>query len=82
MSELARLRWKCRRGTKELDIILEAFLEQGFGDLTAAQSATFDRLLDEQDDRLMSYFYGRQQPRDGELRAIVETILRYAGRRP
>lgn len=81
MSELARLRWKCRRGTKELDVILEAFLDRGFETLSADEAAAFDRLLDEQDDRLMTYFYGQQQPRDGELRGIVETVLRYAGPR-
>lgn len=75
MSELSRLRWKCRRGTKELDAILGAFLGKGAEDLTDAELKTFDRLLDEQDDRLMDYFYGRQRPTDGELQALVERIL-------
>lgn len=75
MSELSRLRWKCRRGTKELDAILGAFLQKGAADLSVTEMAAFDRLLDEQDDRLMDFFYGRQQPTDGELRALVERIL-------
>lgn len=81
MSELSRLHWKCRRGTKELDVILGAFLEGGVEQLTSDQRGTFDRLLDEQDDVLMDYFYGNELPRDGALRELVEIILNYAVRR-
>jgi antitoxin CptB len=79
LSELARLRWKCRRGTRELDTILGGFLEHGVHELTPAQLAAFDRLLDEQDDRLIDYFYARQRPRDGELHELVEIVLSHAG---
>jgi succinate dehydrogenase flavin-adding protein (antitoxin of CptAB toxin-antitoxin module) len=27
MHQLARLRWQCRRGTKELDLLLQRYLE-------------------------------------------------------
>ena len=40
MSELARLRWKCRRGMLELDLLLRDFLDSGYQDLDDA-AATF-----------------------------------------
>ncbi|MBA1145506.1 succinate dehydrogenase assembly factor 2 [Ectothiorhodospiraceae bacterium WFHF3C12] len=75
---MSRLRWKCRRGTKELDAILGAFLRNGAETLTAEELAVFDQLLDEQDDLLTDYFFGRQEPRDGAQRALVERILAHA----
>ncbi|HEY8096338.1 MAG TPA: succinate dehydrogenase assembly factor 2, partial [Methylobacter sp.] len=30
MDELARLKWQCRRGTKELDFLLNRYLEAGY----------------------------------------------------
>jgi len=43
---LARLRWRCRRGMLENDLILERFLARRGQDLTEAEVAALDRLLD------------------------------------
>ncbi len=74
MSELSRLRWRCRRGTKELDIILERFLARGYGELNEAERLTFERLLDQEDDRLQAWFLGLDAPTDRELAELVERI--------
>ena len=52
MDELARLRWQCRRGTKELDFLLNRYLETGY--LVADQRARdlFVELLEKEDDEL------------------------------
>jgi len=75
-NRIARLRWRCRRGTKELDILLGRFLDRGYQDLDDAEQATFERLLDEQDDRLQSWFLGVERPADKEVAALVDRILR------
>lgn len=41
-----RLRWRCRRGMLELDLVLARFLQQHCARLTAQQLAEFDTLLD------------------------------------
>ena len=79
MSEKSRFVWRCRRGMKELDVILEKFLAQGFDDLGEEQRQVFARLLDEQDGQLLDWFYGRGEPQDAELRDMVRHISRPYG---
>jgi len=45
-TRLARLRWRCRRGMLENDLILERFLARRGDDLTEDEVAALDRLLD------------------------------------
>lgn len=47
-----RLRWRCRRGMLELDLVLAQFLQQHCLQLTARQLAEFDALLDLPDQSL------------------------------
>jgi antitoxin CptB len=41
-----RLRWRCRRGMLELDLVLARFLQQHFAIMTAQQLVELDALLD------------------------------------
>lgn len=50
--EMNRLRWKCRRGMLELDIVLAQFLESGIDKLSTDQLHEFGRLLDLEDQEL------------------------------
>jgi antitoxin CptB len=52
MKELERVRWRCRRGMLELDIVLGRFIEQHYASLNRAQQAALDRLLDMPDPTL------------------------------
>ncbi len=52
MIELKRLRWRCRRGLLELDIIFTRFLDQYEGALTAQDVAALDSLLNYPDNEL------------------------------
>jgi antitoxin CptB len=45
MSELARIRWRCRRGLMELEIVLERFLIAHYANLDEEGRANFDELL-------------------------------------
>ena len=73
-AELRRLRWRCRRGMRELDRLLERWLEQGWRDSPMAERAAFLRLLDSEDDRLWKWFLGHERPDDAELDALVGRI--------
>jgi len=46
LAELNRLRWHCRRGMLELDLLLEGFLDEGYTDLDDDGRRLFARLLD------------------------------------
>lgn len=41
-----RLAWRCRRGMLELDIVLQRFVNEQFGTLSAAELQAFDEILE------------------------------------
>ncbi|CAH1386723.1 FAD assembly factor SdhE [Candidatus Nitrotoga sp. M5] len=52
MKEVERVRWRCRRGLLELDIVLGRFVEQHYASLNKAQQDALDVLLDMPDPTL------------------------------
>ncbi|WP_394752593.1 succinate dehydrogenase assembly factor 2 [Crenothrix sp.] len=58
MSELAKLRWQCRRGTRELDLLLTRYLENRYGQATDQEKALFSELLSFEDDVLLDVLLG------------------------
>lgn len=72
--ELSRLRWRCRRGMRELDRLLERYLERAWRDAPGREREVFLRLLDTEDDRLWHWFMGHDAAEDAELDALVQRI--------
>jgi antitoxin CptB len=79
VSELARMRWKCRRGMLELDLLLRDFLDHGYPRLDDAEKRDFDRMLDYPDAVLLEWFMGRIRPTDKDVAQLVEKIRSAAG---
>src|SRR5829696_9589141 len=73
----ARLRWRCRRGMLENDLILTRFLDARGDALGESEVAALDRLLDLGDNELWDLLSGRSEPADAMLRPIV-ALLRSA----
>ncbi|QPG06512.1 succinate dehydrogenase assembly factor 2 [Salinimonas marina] len=71
----ARLKWACRRGMLELDVLFLPFVETGFKDMSFEQQEVFERLLTSDDPDLFAWFMGHQQCQDPELAAMVKHIL-------
>lgn len=69
-----RLRWQCRRGHLELDLLLHAFFERHYAKLGTAEQQALGRLLACPDDTLWSWFCGDEPVTDRELAALVEKI--------
>lgn len=75
---IARLRYSCRRGMLELDALLARFISSSqFAQLTAGQIKNFDRLLDETDPQLLSWFMGQEICNDAELRELINIIVAF-----
>ena len=55
---LGRLRWNCRRGMLELDLVLARFLEENYARLTARQRKEFEQLLELPDQELWQLVRG------------------------
>ena len=71
----ARLKWACRRGMLELDVLLMPFVETGFHELAADEQEEFERLLTCDDPDLFAWFMGHQACEDEELNRMVHIIL-------
>ena len=69
-----RIRWRCRRGMLELDIVLGRFIERYYASLDEAQLASFDVLLDMPDTTLWDMITGRVSPQQRELAAVLAMI--------
>ncbi|RLA20357.1 MAG: succinate dehydrogenase assembly factor 2 [Gammaproteobacteria bacterium] len=74
MSELSKLRWRCRRGAKELDVMFERYLEKGYDQSSEADRQAFDKLLEIQDPKLLRYMLSQEAPDSQELLDIVSKI--------
>ncbi|WNC69405.1 succinate dehydrogenase assembly factor 2 [Thalassotalea fonticola] len=70
-----RLRWACRRGMLELDVLFMPFVEEAWDDLTKQQKQDFDRLLECDDPELFAWFMGHEECKDEALNAMVQIIL-------
>jgi antitoxin CptB len=73
-TDTAGLRWKCRRGMKELDVLLERFLHEKYEGLSEAQQRTFRELLELEDPDLYALLMGQQAPRDEAWKDVIESI--------
>ena len=73
MGELDRVRWRCRRGLLELDLVLAAFLERRYARLDAGQRRLFDELLEQPDNDLLDLALGRREP-EPRYRAVVKML--------
>ena len=74
-AELRRLRWRARRGMRELDVLFNRYLDRAWAADSEEQRGVFLRLLDCEDDRLWRWFMGYEEVPDAELRAFVQRIL-------
>ncbi|MCF7965556.1 MAG: succinate dehydrogenase assembly factor 2 [Methylobacter tundripaludum] len=73
MDELARLKWQCRRGTKELDFLLNRYLETGYLVADQAEKALFVELLGFEDDELSAVLMAEAEVPE-EMEVLVGKI--------
>ena len=78
MHQLARLRWQCRRGTKELDLLLQRYLDSGYLIADDEEKALFVELLELEDDELVGVLMGELEVKPGELKLLIEKIKTFA----
>jgi antitoxin CptB len=74
LQDIKRLRWQCRRGTKELDAVLCAFLDRDYAVSSRADQSLFSELLALEDNFLIAYFFADRLPENEGLKQLVEKI--------
>lgn len=72
--EARALLWRCRRGMKELDVLLERYAAVALPRADAHERRLLARLLDCADPQLAGYFWGGQAPPEPEMAALVTRI--------
>jgi len=77
MKNIERVRWRCRRGLLELDIVLRRFVERHYSMLDEAERNAFEALLDMPDNPLWDMIVGRVEREvaaPGVQQALLEKI--------
>ncbi len=71
---IARVRWACRRGMLELDVLFQPFVEEKYLGLSESGKRTFIRLLECEDPELFAWFMGHEECPDPDLANMVATV--------
>lgn len=69
--ELKKLRWRSRRGMRELDRLFDRWLDREWARSPEAERGVFLRLLDCEDDKLWRWFMGYEACSDAQLDALI-----------
>jgi antitoxin CptB len=72
-ADVGKLRWRCRRGMKELDILLTRYVDERYGAAPAEEQQAFQSLLETQDPVIYAYCLGQESPPE-HLAALIERI--------
>ena len=73
---MRRLQWQCRRGIKEVEVLLIPFFEQCFADLDETDQQLFEKLLEQHDVDLFEWFTYRSKPPQSDLDRMVTMVLK------
>ena len=74
MGEESRLRWLCRRGMKELDMVMTGYLDSHYAKASEAEKNGFKVLLDMPDPDLYALLLGRRTSPDHSVDSVARCI--------
>ena len=74
MNSGSSLLWRCRRGIREMDLLLQYFIEKRFDLLTIEEKDAFEQLLEQPDLDIMAWIMGRAEPPNEQIRHLIEII--------
>ncbi len=72
--DLSKLRWRCRRGTKELDTLTTRYLEHFYSAASKSEQSAFAHLLTLQDPELHGILTRDKEITDPNVMSIVDKI--------
>lgn len=73
----AKIKWRCRRGMLELDLIFNRFVDEKLYLLDETRVRSFELLLECIDPEIFAWIMGYEQPNDQELIDIVDLIKQH-----
>ena len=75
IADVRELMWQCRRGIKEVEVVLVPFLQRHYPALSDERKALFVRLLDCEDADMFEWFTERSEAEDKLIQGMVDEIL-------
>jgi antitoxin CptB len=72
--EARRLLWRCRRGMKELDVLLERYVRSWLPTASTDERRTLVQLLELPDPLLADYLFGHAAATDPPLADLIAAI--------
>lgn len=73
-NEMARLRWRCRRGLLELDLVFNDFVDRRYASLDPPLQQAFWDLLEEGDNPILAWLHGTESCTVHKLKGIIKII--------
>ena len=74
MSDIPRLRWLCRRGMKELDVVMTGYLENQYPVACARDQQAFKTLLEMPDPDIFSLLTGKTTVADEGISNLIDWL--------
>lgn len=74
MKELERLRWRCRRGLLELDLVLDRFMDEHYEQLDQAKRRQFEALLDLPDHDLWDMIAQKKEAGNRDVQPVLHLL--------
>jgi antitoxin CptB len=72
--EEGRLAWRCRRGMKELDLVLTRYLRERWPAASGEERLQFERILELPDPELAAYLMGRASAPDAQMQGLLDSL--------
>lgn len=74
-ARLRQLRWRCRRGMRELDVLLMGYMDRDYVAASPRVQRAFEQLLSMQDPDIQALLAGRLTVDDAALNELVQRLL-------
>jgi len=71
---IGRLRWNCRRGMKELEVLLLPYVDHCYPALALDRQWAFIKILGFDDASLYAWFMGYETPEEPELIRTIQEV--------
>ena len=75
---LERARWRCRRGMKELDVLLERFVRRGLDRLGQGELEALEHLLEQPDQDILEWLTSTTVSPPSDLRVLIALVRSHA----
>lgn len=75
-TEINRITWKCRRGMREIDLLLREFSNSSLHQIGQVNLNIFDKVLDYDDQKLFDYIFKNESLGNKDHEDFIDKYLK------